>query len=74
MRQYSEVFLLFVLGIKETPQVAIPEGIINATWQPVLGKLEDTTLTAIVDCIGIKYEEDPLFLLDQLSQEIEEKQ
>ena len=67
------MFFLLVLGIKETPQVAIPEGIINAAWQPVVGKLEDTTLAVIVDGIRIKDEEDPLSLFDQLPQEMEEE-
>ena len=74
MRQSNKVCFLCVFGIKETPQVAIPKGIINVAWQLVFGKLEDTALTVVVDGIKMKDEEDPLSLLDQLPQEIEEEQ
>jgi hypothetical protein len=68
------VFFPLAFGIKETPQVVIPEGIINIAWQRITRELEYTTFAVVVDCMRMINEQNSLSCLDQLPQEVNHKQ
>jgi hypothetical protein len=62
------------LGIKETPQVFIPEGIIHIAWQRLTRELEYTTFAVVVDGVRMINQQSSLSCLDQFPQEVNHKQ